>query len=112
MVLRGHFGIALAVAVGISLGYAVRPAAQGASVAASPQATSEPYLFSIEAGEQGRIRITMPDPITTTRVVEDTKFRVMFTNDLLILQPLNRDGAIVQPELDHRPSGFAFRVPK
>ena len=58
------------------------------------------------------VGMAMPDPVTTTRVVEDTKFRVMFTKDLLIFMPLNRTEATVQPEMDQLPAGFAFRFPK
>ena len=105
MTLRRNVGIVFALAVGIALGYAVRPAAQGA-------ATDPPSVtFSIESGDQGRIRITMPDSVTTTRVVEDTRFRMLFTNDLLIITPLNRTGATVQPEVGQMPAGFAFRLP-
>jgi hypothetical protein len=110
MTLRRNFVIAFTLAVGMALGYAVRPAAQG--VAATPQLTPGSYEVSVEQGQEGRIRITMPDQQTTTRVVEATRFRLFLNSNLLVVTPLNQAGVTVQPEIEPRPYGFALRVPK
>jgi hypothetical protein len=106
MTIRRHVGIALALAVGIALGYAVRSSAQGSMTK---------YDFKIQSTGDGRVRLTLPAAGGTTQVVEDSEISLTLTKNLLLFSPVSGTSASVQPALAQggtgRFGGFVFHVP-
>jgi hypothetical protein len=99
----------------MALGYVARSAAQ------APESTAQlsPYRFVITAAENGRVRLQLPTPSGSPRIVEYPEIRAFLFEDRLIFQPWGMSEGTVTPPLPamrpgdiHALPGFAYRFPK
>ena len=117
MTLRWNIGLVVTLAVGMALGYAVRPSAQAPQSSVAPPQAQDPtsYKFTVTPAENGRVRFELLDSNGRQQILEDTKFELFLRKDLVIVQSFSRGGAIAQPEVrrgdNGRLPGFAYRMP-
>ena len=110
MTIRRPVRIAFALAVGMALGYAVRPAAQGSP--ATPKLGDNLQLLVEPAGGD-RVRVVLP----TGGTIEDSHFELVLTPGFLMVRAtptttFQRPAGVVAPPNAEPAKGYILPVPK